>query len=107
MSDTNDVVEVLPCTPQFVPTEKELKIYKVIKVKGMTKEQAEYLKRPVTEEINGKTRIKKYRQCQIDWLNLPEKEYYSLEDLDEYTTLKGKTYDKKNNAPIDFNNIDK
>lgn len=72
-SDTEDIVEVIPCTPQFIPTEKEKETYKIIKIKNLTTEEARQLKEPVTEtKIVDGEEVVEIIKCRRNKLNLKE-----------------------------------
>lgn len=92
-SDTGDIVEVLPCTSQYVPTKRELEIYKIIKVKDFENLDRVQLKDTIrdTEEIPIK-----YRRYNIDISALGVKEVFQKNEIESKVT------DKISNKPISF-----
>lgn len=93
LSDTDDVVEALPCTPQYVPTKKEKKLYKIVKAKDFTLLDKSQVKDSI-RDIDGK--IIKYRRYKIDITSLGVKEEFEKNEIQQKIT------DKIGSVPINF-----
>jgi len=107
MSDTGDIVEIVPCTPQYVPTKDEKKLYKIIKISGMSELDRLQLKDTIRGEVNiyGKQPILKYRRHGIDLISIDEKDALKEESKKgEFTKdeIAEDIKDKITDSPISF-----
>ena len=107
MSDTGDIVEVVPCTPQFIPTKREKEIYEIIKIKDLKELDKLQLKDTIRETVTipapvkGNpdvtfTRIIKFRRYGVNIAGLSNEKEFTKNEVAE------KINDKIGDKPIVF-----
>jgi hypothetical protein len=107
MSDEGDIVEVLPCTKQYEPTDEEKKTYKIIKVKDMEEVDRIQMRDSVTEDViipgtvAGEPdkiikKVIKYRRCNIKVSDVSGKEEFTKDEI------KSKIKDTIEDKPIEL-----
>lgn len=106
-SKRGDIVDVLPCNDQFVPSEWEKKEYLIIRVHGNPALDLRTLKEPYYDGLlpNGSPKIKAYRRKKLDlsWLSKEQEKPGILDVTVEAQTIFGNVSEK---TDIDFANYE-
>jgi len=98
-SDTGDIVEILPCTSQYVPTKKEEETYKIIKVIGLKNLDKLQLRDTIREDVIVEgtlpgepdkivQKVIKYRRNKVKLAELGTKEVFTKSEIQEKITDK-------------------